>query len=235
MEKSVAGESIVGTFVDHLEFKRKKVGGVDEMDALGKIEELAGLYEERIEALNREVAQAKRDVEAANKRAESVSAVEASLARTKAELAEERTRAEGLVARLRALESNPAASPVVAPSSAPVADDFMRTLQEVRADVLAKARDEASAIVARARDSADSALRAERERRTRATEAARTARSQAESAMRKLADALGDVEALESELSGGSGSDFNTQEVLSRLRRADVPSPLDPWDSSSVR
>lgn len=233
MEKSVAGESIVGTFVDHLEFKRKKVGGVDEMDALGKIEELAGLYEERIEALNREVAQAKRDAEAAVKRAESTATVEAALARAKAELAEERTRAEGLAARLRALESAPAAPAAI--SAAPVADDFMRTLQEVRADVLAKARDEASAIVARARDSADSAVRAEHERRTRAAEAARTARSQAESAMRKLADALGDVEALESELSGGSGSEFNAQEVLSRLRRADVPNPLDPWDSSSVR
>lgn len=233
METSVAGESIVGTFVDHLEFKRKKVGGVDEMDALGKIEELAGLYEERIEALTREAAQAKRDAEAAVKRAESVAAVEAALARAKAELAEERARAEGLAARLRGMESAP--SVPSAPTAAPVADDFMRTLQEVRADVLAKARDEAAAIVTRARESADSIVRAERDRRARASEAARTARSQAESAMRKLADALGDVEALESELSGGSGSDFNAQEVLARLRRADVPSPLDPWDSSSTR
>ena len=74
-EKTVAGESIVGTFVEHLEFKRKKVGGVDELDALGKIEELAGLYEERIEALTKEVAQAKREVEANARRVEAAADV----------------------------------------------------------------------------------------------------------------------------------------------------------------
>ena len=236
-EKTVAGETIVGTFVEHLEFKKKKVGGIDEMDALGKIEELAGLYEERIEALSKEIAQAKREAEANARRVEATAEVEAALARTKAELAEERVRAEGLAARLRALESNPAPVPaaVAAPASAPVTDDFMRTLQEVRADVLGKARDEATSIVSRARENAESTVRAERERRTRAVDAARTARGQVESAMRKLADALGDVEALESGLSTGSSNDFDTQEVLARLRRAEVPSPLDPWDSSLTR
>lgn len=230
-EAMMTGDTIVGKYVETLEFKRKKVGGIDEMDALGKIEELAGLYEERMNELTREAAQAKREADLAVKRAEKASEAEAELARVKAQLAEEKARADSLAAKLRAGEG------VAAPSSAlPSNDDFMRTLQEVRADVLSKARDEASSIVARARENAESVASAERERRNRAVAAARTARGQAESAMRKLADALGDVEALESGLSvNGSGSDFNAQALFSRLRASDVPSPLDPWDSADGR
>lgn len=215
--------SIVSTFVNTLEFKRKKVGGVDEMDALGKIEELAGLYEERIEKLNRELAKAKQEAK------------------------EERTRAEALSARLKAVENQPpvispapsiaahAAGGSFAPSSSvsgPAAtDDFMRTLQEVRADVLAKARDEASTIVSRAREAADKAARFDQERRTHVVEAARTARGQAEAAMRKLAEALGDVEALEAGFSGAADDDRSAKESFEGLRRSSIPDPLDPWHS----
>lgn len=224
MADSMDDASIVGTFVNTLEFKRKKIGGVDEMDALGKIEELAGLYEERIEKLNRELAQAKQEAK------------------------EERTRAEALSARLKAVENQPPAispAPLTAAhaaggssftptSSAPglaATDDFMRTLQEVRADVLAKARDEASTIVSRARETADKSARFDQERRTHVIEAARTARGQAEAAMRKLAEALGDVEALESGFSGAAGDNRSAKESFEGLRRSSLPDPLDPWQS----
>ncbi len=227
-DSSMDVSSIVGTFVESLEFKKKKIGGIDEMDALGKIEELAGLYEERINDLVRQLDQAKRDAETAARRTEASPHADAELARLRAELAEERSRAEGLAAKLKARERS-------APA-APSSDDFMRTLQEVRADVLEKARNEAASIVSRARENADTVANAERERRDRAVEAARTARGQAESAMRKLADALGDVEALESGLAGGaSAAGFGAQDVYARLRRADVPSPLDPWEQPESR
>lgn len=231
-EAMVAGDTIVGKYVENLEFKRKKVGGIDEMDALGKIEELAGLYEERMNELVREAAQAKREADMAAKRAEKASAAEAELARVQAELANEKARADGLAAKLAAREGVASVSAPAFPSN----DDFMRTLQEVRSDVLSKARDEASSIVARARENAESVASAERERRNRAVVAARTARDQAESAMRKLADALGDVEALESGLATtDSSADFSAQAILSRLRLSDVPSPLDPWDPAEGR
>jgi len=42
-----------------------------------------------------------------------------------------------------------------------------------------------------------------------------------------LADALSDVEALEAGMSSSTAlSDVSTQELLSRLRRSDIPSPL---------
>lgn len=230
MQEPAKQGEIVSKFVDTLEFKRKKVGGVDELDALGKIEELAGLYEAELDQMRTRLAEARTRAEAAEAQGARAQAAEAQAARAaslEGELAQARSALEELRAREQSLSAELAAartaaeesrareeslsaklttarrtpSPVAAAPDLEVdADDFVRELRGLRADAIARARAEAAAITEEAHARAEADSRAERERRARAAETARTAHAQAESALRKLVDALRDVESLQDAL-----------------------------------
>lgn len=221
-------QSIVSNFLSNLEFKRKKMGGVDEIDVLGKIEELAGLYEGAFEKARAEAAQAKKDKEAAVARAEAAERerdglreraehAEADLARVRAELEEAKRE------RMRNLPSPADTVPraTAVPGPAPAFDaaadvrGLLLSIQEVKEGVSERAEREAAERLARARAEAEGIIDAARRREAESrylAERVRASRQTVEEAAERLT------------------------EVARRLAAADLPDAVArPWPTPTER
>lgn len=112
----VNAESVAGRFLASCEFKKKAIGGLDEIDVLGKIEELAALYEERLAEVCGSATDSRREAAEYSQR---IAALEAALAAEK----------------LRADELEEHSSDVA---------KLLLSVQEAKEDILGRANEEAA-------------------------------------------------------------------------------------------